>query len=472
MKSFKFVACFGLSFFCRYMIIIFSDYRLDEFPALVTNIYLSFINYSLIAFGILLFYVYRQFIYKADQMFPVSFVFFLLGSLSLVGMAFIQNTFLYTLNLGLVHLLMGVQTAFCIYLLFRCMREGLRTGLIVAGSGTLGILMFVMVNILLSLWPESTHLIMTLGTLLPFLILAWLIIFSFPVNVLFENESDIFHSLNIPNPLKFPSLWSTAISIVLLSFALGFFENNVYMTYAFKSYDSFNWLLIIFTLGYMLAAYLADLRQSFFLSVLTFFSALLCLPFLPAWDLTNLRLYNIGPIIFCAGIANIFIMISLVRIGHRAKNVLFTICLSGILYNMALGIGTSLSFSLGDYSKLDIRLFLGLFVLIIASLAMQIYLNYSNVSAKVTDRSNDKPQLRLKEVIDSYGFSQREREVLEQVLVGHSVKEIAQILFISQSTVKYYISRLLSHCNVKNRIELLAKLNQEAGESVPNSAGR
>ena len=298
MKNFKFVACFGLSFFCRYMIIIFSDYRLDDFPTLVTNNFLTFINYSLIACGILLFYVFKQYIYKTDQRFPVSFVFFLLGSLSLVGIAFIQNTFLYTLNLGFVHLLMGVQTAFCIYLLFRCMREGLRTGLIVAGSGTLGILMFVMVNIFLSLWPESTPIIMTLGTLLPFLILAWLIIFSFPINILFENESDIFHSLNIPDRIKYSSLWSTAVSIFLISFALGFFENNVYMTYAFKSYDSFNWLLIIFTFGYMLAAYLADLRQSFFLSVLTFFSALFCLPLLPVWDLTNLQPINMVPIIF------------------------------------------------------------------------------------------------------------------------------------------------------------------------------
>lgn len=465
MKNAKLVFCFGLSFYCRYMIIMLGDLRSRDFSGLNSHTLLPLITYSLIACGVLLFYVYRQYLYKVNQGNIFAIVFFLFGGLSLLVLSLSKHQTLFLFALGITYLLMGLQTAFCIYLLFRCMREGKKTGLIVTASGILSVLLFVLVNVLLSLLPRQIFLIHVLAALVPYAILAVIVIFGFPLPGLFEREADIFHSVDVSHRLKYLSLWSSAMSIVLLSFALGFFENNVYMSVRFKAYGSLVWILFVFLLGFIAAAYISDFKQSFFLSVSVFVTALLCLPFLPYWNLNGSDPYRFVPIVFFAGVANVFTLISLVRIGHRSKHVLLTICLTGVIYNVAIGLGTSLSNSLGDFANLSIGLRLGVFVLIVAALAAQIFFTYTNFSLTSATQTKTEPHLRLKKVIDKYGFTQREREVLEQVLDGRSVKEIAQALYISQSTVKYYIGRLLSRCDVKNRVELLAKLSHEAGES-------
>ena len=60
-------------------------------------------------------------------------------------------------------------------------------------------------------------------------------------------------------------------------------------------------------------------------------------------------------------------------------------------------------------------------------------------------------QIKIKEL----GISNREYEVLELIGKGHSNLEIAQLLFISESTVKTHVSNLLSKLNAKRRTQAL-----------------
>ena len=50
-------------------------------------------------------------------------------------------------------------------------------------------------------------------------------------------------------------------------------------------------------------------------------------------------------------------------------------------------------------------------------------------------------------------LTQREREILEGLAGGFSNKEIGQQLFISEKTVKHYITNILQKLQVRNRVE-------------------
>ena len=50
-------------------------------------------------------------------------------------------------------------------------------------------------------------------------------------------------------------------------------------------------------------------------------------------------------------------------------------------------------------------------------------------------------------------LTERERQILEQLAAGSSNKEIAQRLFLSEKTVKHYMTNILQKLHVRNRVE-------------------
>ena len=55
---------------------------------------------------------------------------------------------------------------------------------------------------------------------------------------------------------------------------------------------------------------------------------------------------------------------------------------------------------------------------------------------------------------DSYGISEKEKEILELVAEGKSNKEISAELFLSEGTVRNYISSLLDKLSLRDRTQL------------------
>ena len=59
-------------------------------------------------------------------------------------------------------------------------------------------------------------------------------------------------------------------------------------------------------------------------------------------------------------------------------------------------------------------------------------------------------------VRDRYGLTPREREVLELLAEGRTNKQIAETLFISESTAGVHVSNILGKLGAANRVEAAA----------------
>ena len=68
---------------------------------------------------------------------------------------------------------------------------------------------------------------------------------------------------------------------------------------------------------------------------------------------------------------------------------------------------------------------------------------------------------RLQELVKQKGLTRREKEVAGLIYQGKSNKEIAEMLFLSESTVKTHIYNIFRKLDVKNRIEVVRIINEE-----------
>jgi DNA-binding NarL/FixJ family response regulator len=83
-------------------------------------------------------------------------------------------------------------------------------------------------------------------------------------------------------------------------------------------------------------------------------------------------------------------------------------------------------------------------------IAVSIMLQYLTQSRTIPKKKEADESL-----LDHYGISPREREVLELVRKGYTNKEIGEQLYISMTTARTHVSRLLEKTGTSNRVELV-----------------
>ena len=79
---------------------------------------------------------------------------------------------------------------------------------------------------------------------------------------------------------------------------------------------------------------------------------------------------------------------------------------------------------------------------------------------------------RIAEVCEQYRLTPREKELVELIYSGKSNKEIAEILFLSESTVKTHIYNIFRKMEVKSRVEVIYIVNEENGEHDAQEEGK
>ena len=124
-----------------------------------------------------------------------------------------------------------------------------------------------------------------------------------------------------------------------------------------------------------------------------------------------------------------------------------TILVFGVLILVLL-----LLFQLSKYTLIsgDLQIEYIMAFIAITFLAIGLFINKRTQSQKpITNTQLDTSKIK------ELGLSKREYEVLKEVTLGLSNKEIASKLFVSESTIKTHVSSLLLKLNAKRRTEAI-----------------
>lgn len=91
--------------------------------------------------------------------------------------------------------------------------------------------------------------------------------------------------------------------------------------------------------------------------------------------------------------------------------------------------------------------------IVIATIAIVFFF----IGIYLNKKSLHKKKIQPKEIdykkIESLELSKREYQILEEIALGLSNKEIASKLFLSESTIKTHVSNLLLKLNAKRRTQ-------------------
>lgn len=101
------------------------------------------------------------------------------------------------------------------------------------------------------------------------------------------------------------------------------------------------------------------------------------------------------------------------------------------------------------------------------SLFFAYHKTFITVLDREDDGMSDRRTLkdRINDVCEQYKLTPRERELMELIYAGMSNKEIAETLFLSESTVKTHIYNIFRKLEVKNRVGVICIINGDTDKT-------
>lgn len=114
-------------------------------------------------------------------------------------------------------------------------------------------------------------------------------------------------------------------------------------------------------------------------------------------------------------------------------------------------------FKLSKYSHAsgDVSIELIIALIAIVFFVIGVYLNKKSLHKNALPKTS----IDIKKIEES-GLSKREYEVLQEIALGLSNKEIGDKMFLSESTIKTHVSNLFIKLNAKRRTQAIQKAKE------------
>ncbi len=248
-------------------------------------------------------------------------------------------------------------------------------------------------------------------------------------------------------------------SIVLLTLIPLFFMiiNSLGYHFEQKIADDVNILFTraFYSVGLIAAGIITDKKRSLgaISAFLSLSFPLVCLSFAGGHNINVIS--SIMSYVFL-GFINVYSVILFLDIGDFFPDTDSISVLGFGISRIGTAIGTSAGIMLEHNQTLLICITLTLYAVCGLIFFSHLQFYHNNAKSVVTETSDERKERLFKEYISIYGFNGKQTEVLRLILLGYPNGEIAETLFLAESTVKYHVKNILKITGFKNRNELIS----------------
>jgi DNA-binding CsgD family transcriptional regulator/MFS family permease len=112
------------------------------------------------------------------------------------------------------------------------------------------------------------------------------------------------------------------------------------------------------------------------------------------------------------------------------------------------------------------RLLISIIFSVLYAILLLLFFSYIQKTHQYAVSNEPEVDDKLVRIVQKYGLTPREKDVLAMLIKGNSNNEITQVMFISENTVKFHIKNLLKKTNCSNRADLISLYNAMKNYSI------
>ena len=449
-KYFNFALYFALGFFALFECDSFFG-TVSQTVFTVENEYLVYgISCFAAMVGVAIFLVFRR-VKKTVRQVLLFFGFMCAAAAPMAAYIF-QNALIFWTSLIVFYIAEGLNTAVCAFCLYKIKEKdtNIKTGLLLAVTSSLGLILNYAADFLFeSMLIFKTALLST--TILIMMFIAFKRIDM--VNTAAEREQIAEDKSRKYKKNYLPILFTVTASIAIISYMIGVNDVAIFTALLSNPNGEFFWPQLLYIPALLIAGLLADVKNGKFLSIAMFGCTLLTAPSVLRLSSPEDFAGYSGMAFFLGGFYLVYSMTGLLSIAGRGKFPALVTSTSAFVFFLFSGVG---AFTSSKYFREDgvfsLTVFIGLSVLLLVVF-------YLSGSLQPISAEQWQPIVPEKKLLENYGFTNREKEVLQLLLDGHSTADIAEKMTVTEKTIYKYISALLSKTGKSSRASMLVMFN-------------
>ena len=373
----------------------------------------------------------------------------LVSAFALFGFVLVKNPIIFLL-FSVTHMLAtGVIGGAVHYYAAMALRDQTYSGRVIGSA--IGIAAFLQVLLLMSV---SSSLLKAFLLVWVLAAVIYLILWKTPIAIAIQKPPQ---TPPVNCPAKSYLYYIMAI-VAVISLMGGFNDGIITTMHTQQTVDMYSYPRLLYLGGVVMAGFIADIHARRYLPVVML-SVMMCSS-VGVMFLNNPLTYYINVCIFFlfAGFAIMYLTVTFFDIAPLTDNPMLWAGMGRTVRFVFIAIGAVSSNFI--FSTLSFDSIIAVYILLSVVLLVLFYLSGSLTINKQTTTISGHTKTEMMNRSTSFALTKRESEVLSYLINNTQTKEIAESLNITERTVKFHITNILSKTGAKNRMDLLIILSK------------